>query len=63
VGVNLRTGRPSEQAIAEAVHRVLGDPGFRLRARALQAEVAAAPGVAGVEAMVQDLVAARRRPV
>lgn len=62
VGVNLRTGRPTEQAIAEAVDRVLGDPRFRRRGRALQAEVAAAPGVAGLEAMVQDLVAARRGP-
>ena len=38
VGVNLRTDRPAPKAIAAAVQRVLHEPTFRERARALQAE-------------------------
>jgi MGT family glycosyltransferase len=37
-GVNLRTSRPSPEAIAESVGHVLNEPRFRERARALQAE-------------------------
>lgn len=58
-GVNLETARPDETAIATAVDEVLTVPSYRERARALQAEVAAAPGVAGLERMVRDLVAVR----
>ena len=32
VGVNLRTGAPTPDAIGAAVHRVLDEPGFRMRA-------------------------------
>jgi UDP:flavonoid glycosyltransferase YjiC (YdhE family) len=38
VGVNLRTGRPDVPAIRKAAEEVLGDPGYRTRARDLQAE-------------------------
>ena len=38
VGINLRTSRPSPEAIADAVGRVLNEPRFRERTRALQAE-------------------------
>jgi MGT family glycosyltransferase len=38
VGINLRTSRPSAEAIADSVGRVLNEPKFRQRARALQAE-------------------------
>ncbi len=58
-GVNLETPRPDAAAIAKAVDAVLTVPSYRERARALQAEVAAAPGVAGVEQIVDDLVAVR----
>jgi len=40
-GVDLRTGKPSPPAIARAVRRVLARPGYRERARDLQAEIAA----------------------
>ena len=39
-GIDLRTGRPSPDQVAEAVRRVLTEPTFRARARALQAEIA-----------------------
>ena len=37
VGVNLRTGTPTPDAIGAAVHRVLDEPGFRARAREIAA--------------------------
>lgn len=39
VGINLRTNRPSPKAVADAVDRVLNQPTFRDRARALKAQV------------------------
>jgi UDP:flavonoid glycosyltransferase YjiC (YdhE family) len=59
-GVNLRSGRPTEARIAAGVDRVLAEPAFRERARELQAEIAAAPGMPGLERIVTDLVARSR---
>ena len=39
-GVNLHTGRPSQAMVARAVRRVLGRDSYRVRAQALQAEIA-----------------------
>ena len=39
-GIDLRTGRPSPDQVAGAVRRVLTEPTFGARARALQAEIA-----------------------
>ena len=58
-GVNLKAARPTDDGVARAVDEVLTDPSYRTRAQALQAEIAAAPGVAGVERIIHDLVAAR----
>jgi UDP:flavonoid glycosyltransferase YjiC (YdhE family) len=41
------------------VDEVLTDPSYRTRAQVLQAEIADAPGVAGVERIIHDLIAAR----
>lgn len=60
VGVNLHTGQPTAAQVAEAVDRVLAEPSFRARARGIQAEIAAAPGVEGIEAMVVELAATGR---
>jgi UDP:flavonoid glycosyltransferase YjiC (YdhE family) len=60
VGVNLRTGKPTEAQIGAAVERVLSERRFRERALALRAEIASAPGVQGLERIVEKLVA--RRP-
>ena len=59
VGVNLRSAHPEVAAIAAAVDEVLSVPSYRERAQELQAEVAAAPGVAALEQMTLELVAAR----
>ncbi len=59
VGINLRTGTPSEAQIAVAAERVLADQHFRERAQALQAEIAASPGLPELERIVTALVAQR----
>ncbi len=38
-GLDLRTGRPSSRQVADAVRRILTEPTFGVRARALQAEI------------------------
>jgi MGT family glycosyltransferase len=48
-GVNLKTNQPSAAQVANAVGRVLADPSFRSRARALAAEIDVAPGLAGLD--------------
>ncbi len=57
-GVNLRTQRPRPDRVAGAVRRVLAEPSFRTRARALAAEIADAPGLAGLERLLADLQSA-----
>lgn len=59
VGLNLHTGTPAEADIAAAVERVLSERHFRERAHALQAEIAAAPGLPSLERIVLDLVSRR----
>ena len=59
VGLNLRTGTPTQAQIATAVERVLSERHFRERAVALQTEIESAPGVAGLERIVDALVARR----
>ena len=59
VGLNLRTGRPTEAQIATAVERVLSERHFRERALALRTEIASAPGVPRLERIVAQLVARR----
>lgn len=44
-GVNLRTQRPTPEAVADAVDRALGEDGLRTAARSIAAEIAAVPGV------------------
>jgi MGT family glycosyltransferase len=40
VGINLKTETPTAEAVQQAVRKVRNDPGFKARARALQAEFA-----------------------
>lgn len=54
-GVNLRTNRPTPDAVGAAVRRVLADPGFAERSRALGKEIAASSGLAGLEAVIETL--------
>jgi len=60
VGINLRTGKPTEAKIAAAVERVLSERHFRERALALRTEIASAAGLQGLERIVEDVVARRR---
>jgi MGT family glycosyltransferase len=56
-GVNLRTNRPDAARVRSAVDRVLSDPLYRDRARALADEMRAAPGLSGLDAVLSELVA------
>lgn len=55
VGVNLKTNRPDAAALRAAVRSVLSDPSYRRRAQAIAAEIAAAPGLVGIDAALADL--------
>jgi UDP:flavonoid glycosyltransferase YjiC (YdhE family) len=55
-GVNLRTGDPSAEQVGDAVRRVLREPAFRTRARALAAEYAAHDAHERLAETVDELV-------
>lgn len=60
VGIDLRTNTPRAVDVREAVGRVLSESSFRSRAAALQSEITASHGVAGLEQIVLELVARSR---
>ncbi|HZB51451.1 MAG TPA: glycosyltransferase [Mycobacteriales bacterium] len=62
VGVNLRTGRPSPDAVRAAVQRVLADPSYAARARLLAESAAPALAAERAAALLAEL-AATGRPV
>jgi UDP:flavonoid glycosyltransferase YjiC (YdhE family) len=61
VGVNLRTGHPTSQAIHAAVRTVLDEPSYREAAARIGRDIAQSPGAAGFVAEVGRLVEARSR--
>ncbi len=62
-GVNLRTGRPSPEAIAGSVERVLNEPRFRERAGALQAETNGTSPAAAAADLLEGLAVKGSGPV
>jgi UDP:flavonoid glycosyltransferase YjiC (YdhE family) len=62
VGINLRTGRPSPGQVRRAVRAVLDTPGYRARARALQAELARHDALTRAAELLEQL-AATGKPV
>jgi UDP:flavonoid glycosyltransferase YjiC (YdhE family) len=62
VGINLRTGRPTPSAVRAATLRLLADPAYARRARALAAQAPAATAAGRAAALLQTL-AATGRPV
>jgi UDP:flavonoid glycosyltransferase YjiC (YdhE family) len=62
VGVNLRTNRPTDAAVAAGVRRVLGDPSFAGAAGRIGVAIARAPGVGGILPIIDELIATRSRP-
>lgn len=60
-GVNLRTGRPSPAMVAHAVRRVLERRSYHLRARALQAQIAASDPLGDISTTLAELCAAQDR--
>lgn len=59
VGVNLRTGRPSPDAVRSAVQRILADPKYAANARRIGRSIAAAPGAAGLVDDIERMRATR----
>ena len=62
-GINLRTGRPTPQAIRDAVHDVLANPSYREVSARIGTAIAASPGCDGFAAAVEDLAARRAEAV
>ncbi len=62
-GINLKTQRPSPKAVRNAVRRVLAESRYRLASERLGAEIAASPGLTGVEAVIAELVPGAGTPV
>jgi UDP:flavonoid glycosyltransferase YjiC (YdhE family) len=59
-GIGLATNHPTEAVLRRAVRRVLEEDSFRVTAQRLGAEIAASPGLAGVDDAVAELTAAGR---
>lgn len=55
VGINLKTNRPAAERVAEAVHTVLSQASYRDRAREIAVEIAHAPGLGGLDAVLAGL--------
>lgn len=55
-GIDLKTDSPSSTAVAAAVRNVLSKTGYRERATAISREVVSSPGVAGLEAVIDNLL-------
>ena len=62
VGVNLRTGRPKPEAIRRAVRQVLDNPRYRAAAGIAASQIAAAPGIDGLEGLIMALADHRLPP-
>lgn len=62
VGINLKTNKPTPEQVQKAVKRVLAEPGYRQRARQLQAELARHDAPAEAASLLERL-ADTQRPV
>jgi len=63
IGINLRTSRPSPAAIADSVGKVLNEPRFRERTRALQAETKDTSPAGRAADLVEGLAVKGAEPV
>ncbi|RXZ47011.1 glycosyltransferase [Agromyces binzhouensis] len=59
-GLTLRTGSPTPSAVRAAVDRVLSEPSFRERARAMARRIAEVDGVSVIAAELEQAASARR---
>jgi UDP:flavonoid glycosyltransferase YjiC (YdhE family) len=55
VGRRIRKEQPSPRALRRAIHEVLHDPRYREASRRIATDMAAAPGLDGLAAIVDDL--------
>lgn len=58
-GVDLRTGTPTPKSVRNAVREILGNGRYLRRARELEAAYAQRDGVAGIAALIDDVVSER----
>ncbi|MET4638136.1 glycosyltransferase [Mycetocola sp. 2940] len=56
VGINLKTNRPTPKQVRDAVRKVLADDRYRVASRRIGADIAASPGLAGLERVIEDLI-------
>jgi UDP:flavonoid glycosyltransferase YjiC (YdhE family) len=54
-GIDLRTNAPTPDAVATAVRTVLAEPGYRRASAAIGRSIAAAPGFAGLDRVLDGL--------
>jgi len=54
VGINLATNRPTAQQVREGVLAVIAEPRYRRASERIGAEIAAAPGLAGLESAIDE---------
>ncbi|MEJ3403302.1 nucleotide disphospho-sugar-binding domain-containing protein [Rathayibacter sp. YIM 133350] len=54
VGVNLKTGTPTDAAVGAAVRTVLNDGSYRRHAERIRDEIAASQGVAGIVPLIEQ---------
>ncbi|MRX43988.1 glycosyltransferase [Agromyces kandeliae] len=59
-GLSLRTGTPTSRAVGTAVDRLLSEPSFRERARAMARRIAEVDGVSVIAAELEQAASARR---
>jgi UDP:flavonoid glycosyltransferase YjiC (YdhE family) len=57
-GIDLRTDRAHDDAVRTAVHTVLAEPAYRTAATRMRDEIAAAPGWSGLDAVLDEALAA-----
>ncbi len=58
-GINLRTNRPTDVQVGDAVRRVLAEPSFALASARIGVDIAESPGAKGILPIVRDVIAAR----
>lgn len=58
-GINLKTNRPTATQVREAVRKVLADDRYRKASARIGADIAASPGLPGLERVMESLIATR----
>lgn len=60
-GINLKTNRPTATQVRDAVRKVLADDRYRKASARIGADIAASPGLPGLERVMENLIATKQR--